>query len=147
MTVDSNWGWVRSGLSILSRCVLVLHDYDVLGWMLNPFSELIDVRVGVHGFDDGSSCNFNDFSAFDNGFERDADSFSAASENAGGVDVSVDGGMVGDAVLAGDLVRAAPTEKFVFDGFSVGMAADLASAGVRAHGRAGSRLGGATGIG
>jgi len=46
-----NRGLVRSGMSILSGCVLVLHNYDVLGGMLNPFSELVDVSVGVHGFD------------------------------------------------------------------------------------------------
>src|SRR5271170_622317 len=105
MTMDSNGGLVRSGLSILSRCVLVLDDYDVLGGMFNPFSELVDVGVGVYGFDDGSRCNFDDFGAFDNRFERDTDGFSAASENAGGVDMAVNGGMVGDAVLPGDLVR------------------------------------------
>ena len=125
----------------------MLDDDDVLGWMLNPLSELVDVGVGVHGFDNGSSCNFNDFCAFDNRFERDTDGFSAASENAGGVDMAVNGGMVGDAVLPGDLVRAAPAEKFVFDGFAVGVAADVAPAGVGAHGRARFRLGGATGLG
>ena len=115
-------------MSILSRCVLVLDDYDVLGWMLNPFAELVNVRVGVHGFDDGSSCNFNDFCAFDDRFERDTDGFSATSKNAGGVDVPVDGGMVWNTVLPGDLVWAAPAEEIVFDGFAMGMAADRAGA-------------------
>jgi hypothetical protein len=147
MTVDRNWGLVRSGLNILSRCVLVPDDYDVSGWMFNPFSELIYVSVGVHGFDDGSRCNFNDFGTFDNRFERDADGFSATSEDAGSVDVTVNGGMVGEAVLPSDLVRAAPAEEFVFDGFAVGMAADVTPSGVRPHGRAGSQLRWATGRG
>jgi len=68
MTADSNRQLVRGGLSTLSRCVLVLHDYDVLGWMFNPFSELVDVSVGVHGFDEGRRCNFNHLRAFDNRF-------------------------------------------------------------------------------
>jgi hypothetical protein len=131
MTVDSNRGLVRSGLSILSGCVLVLHNDDVLGWMFNPFSELVDVSVGVHGFDDGRSCNFDDFCALDNRFQGDANGFSAAGENAGGVDVAVNRGVVWNTVLPGDLVRAAPAEKFVFDGFAVGMAADVAPASVR----------------
>ncbi|MGB8525146.1 MAG: hypothetical protein WCD43_19450 [Candidatus Acidiferrales bacterium] len=125
----------------------MLHDYGVLGWVFNPFAELVDVRIGVHGFDDGGRCDFDDFRAFDNRFQGDADGFSAASENSGGVDVAVNGGMVGDAVFAGDLVRAAPAEELVFDGFAVGMATDVAAAGVRAHGRARFRLGGATGFG
>ena len=115
--------------------------------MFNPFSELIDVSVGVHGFDDGSRCNFHDFGTFDNRFESDADGFSAASEDAGSVDVTVNGGMVGEAVLPSDLVGAAPAEEFVFDGFTVGMTAHVAPAGVRPHGSARSRLGWATGRG
>jgi len=108
MTVDGNRGLVRSGLSILSGCVLVLHNDDVGGWMFNPFSELVDVSVGVHGFDDGGRCDFDDFRALDNGFQGNANGFSAAGENAGGVDVPVDGGMVWNTVLPSDLVRAAP---------------------------------------
>src|ERR1700691_4511877 len=109
MTGDSDRGLVRSGMSIFSGYVLVLHDYDVLGGMLNPFSELVDVSVGVHGFDDGGSCNFDDFRALDNRFERDADGSSAAGKNAGGVDVAVDRGVVWNTVLPSDLIRAAPT--------------------------------------
>ena len=146
MTADSNRELVRSGLSILSGCVLVLHNDDVGGWMFNPFSELVDVSVGVHGFDDGSRCNFDDFRALDNGFQGNANGFSAAGENAGGVDVAVNRGVVWNTVLAGDLVRTAPAEKFVFDGFAVGVATDVAPAGVRTHGRAGFRLGWATGV-
>jgi len=95
-------------MSILSGCVLVLHNYDVLGGMLDPLSELVDVSVGVHGFDDGSRCNFDDFRALDNGFQGDADGFSATGKNACGMDVAVDGGVVWNTVLPSDLVRAAP---------------------------------------
>ena len=108
MTVDGNRGLVRSGLSILSGCVLVLHNDDVGGWMFNPFSELVDVRVGVYGFDDGSSCNFNDFRAFDNGFQGNADGSSATGKNACGVDVAVNRGVVWNTVLPSYLIRAAP---------------------------------------
>jgi len=108
MTADSNRELVRGGLSTLSRCVLVLHDYDVLGWMLDPLSELVDVSVGVHGFDDGRSCNFDDFCTLDNRFQGDANGFSATGKNACGMDVAVDGGVVWNTVLPSDLVRAAP---------------------------------------
>jgi hypothetical protein len=146
MTVDGNRGLVRSGLSILSGCVLVLHNDDVGGWMFNPFSELVDVSVGVHGFDDGGRCDFDDFRALDNGFQGNANGFSAAGENAGGVDVAVNRGVVWNTVLPSYLIRAAPAEKFVFDGFAVGVATDVAAAGVRTHRRAGFRLGWATSV-
>src|ERR1700689_2504125 len=146
MTVDRNRGLVRCGMSILSGCVLVLHNYDVLGGMLNPFSELVDVSVGVHGFDDGGSCNFDDFRALDNRFERDADGSSAAGKDSGGVDVAVDRGVVWNTVLPSDLVRAAPAEELVLDGFAVWMATDVAPAGVSTHGCARFRLGWATSV-
>ena len=108
MTADSNRGLVRSGLSILSGDVLVLHDYDVLGGMFDPLSELVDVGVGVHGFDEGRRCNFNHLRAFDNRFQGNANGFSAAGENAGGVDVAVNRGVVWNTVLPSYLIRAAP---------------------------------------
>jgi hypothetical protein len=114
--------------------------------MFNPFSELVDVSVGVHGFDDGSRGNFDDFCAFDNGFQGNADGSSATGKDSGGVNVPVDGGVVWNTVLPSDLIRAAPAEELVLDGFAVGMATDVAPAGVRTHGRAGFRLGWATGV-
>ena len=144
--MDRNRGLVRSGVSILSGDVLVLHDYDVLGGMLDPLSELVDVGVGVHGFDDGRSCDFDDFSAFDNGFQGDANGSSATGKDSGGVDVAVDGGVVWNTVLPSDLVRAAPAEELVLDGFAVWMATDVAPAGVSTHGCARFRLGWATSV-
>lgn len=146
MTVWRDGGLFREGLSILLGYVLVLDNYDVLGWMLNPFSNLVYVSVGVYGLDERGSCNFDYFRALNNRFQGDADGFSATGENAGGVDVAVNGGMVGDAVLPSDLVGTAPAEKFVFDGFAVRVAADVAAAGVRAHRGAGFRLGWATSV-
>ena len=99
MTVDRNRGLVRSGMSILSGYVLVLHDYDVLGGMLNPLSELVDVSVGVHGFDYGRGCHFYDFRTLDNGFQGDANGFSATGKNACGMDVAVDRGVVWNCLL------------------------------------------------
>ena len=146
MTADSNRELVRSGLSILSGCVLVLHNDDVGGWMFNPFSELVDVSVGVHGFDDGGRCDFDDFRALDNGFQGNANGFTATGKDSGGMDVAVDRGVVWNTVLPSDLVRAAPAEELVLDGFAVGVAADVAPASVRTHRRAGFRLGWATGV-
>ena len=55
--------------------------------------------------------------------------------------------MVADFAVAGDSVRAAPTEEFQFDIVSVGMAADIAATGVRAHRGTHSRRGWAAGRG
>jgi hypothetical protein len=87
----------------------VLHDYDVLGGMLNPLSELVDVSVGVHGFDYGRGCHFYDFRTLDNGFQGDADGSSATGKDSGGVNVPVDGRVVWNTVLPSDLVGTAPT--------------------------------------
>ena len=72
MTVCRDGGVFRDRLSILLRNVLVLDDYDVLGWMLNPFSELVDVRVGVYSFDERGRGYFDDFRTLDNRFQGDA---------------------------------------------------------------------------
>src|ERR1700735_434361 len=146
MTVWRDSGVFRDRLRTLLGHVLVLHDYDVLGWMFNPFSELVDVSVAVHGFDERGRRYFDDFRALDNRFQGDADGFSTASKNTGRVDVAIDRGVVRNTVLASDLVRAAPAEEFVFDGFAVGMAAEVAPSSVRAHCGARPRLGGATGV-
>jgi len=111
----------------------VLDDYGVLGGMVDPFAVFGDVGVGVNGFDQGGSGDSYKFGAFDNWFERCADGFSAASKNSGGMNMAVDGGVVGDFVVLGDAVRAAPAEEFLFDFFAVGMAADIAATCVRAH--------------
>ena len=63
------------------------------------------------------------------------------------MNMAVDGGVVGDFVVLGDAVRAAPAKEFLFDFFAVGMAADIAATGVRAHFSADSGLGWATGGG
>ena len=125
----------------------VLDDYGVLGGMVDPFAVFGDVGVGVNGFDQGGSGDSYKFGAFDNWFERCADGFSAASKNSGGMNMAVDGGVVGDFVVLGDAVRAAPAEEFLFDVFSLGMAANIAATCVRSHFGAGSGRGWATGGG
>ena len=120
------------GLDLLGY-IHVLDDYSVLGGVVDPFAVFVDVRVGVNGFDQGGGGDSYKFGALDNWFERGANGFSAASKNSGGMNMAVDGGVVGDFVVLGDAVRAAPAEEFLFDFFAVGMAADIAATCVRAH--------------
>jgi hypothetical protein len=63
---------------------------------------------------------------FEERFEGEANRLAATREYARGVDVAVDGGVVRDAVVFGDVVRTVPAEEFVLDGFAVGMFANTA---------------------
>ena len=137
----------RGGRVTFLGYVYVLDDYGVLGGMVDPFAEFVDVGVGVNGFDQGGRGDFHILGAFDDGFERGANGFSAASKDSGGMNVAIDGGVVGNFVVLSDAVRAAPAEEFLFDVFSVRMAADIAATGVRAHFGADSGFGWATGGG
>jgi len=56
-------------------------------------------------------------------------------EEARGVGMAIDGGVVGDAKILGDAFGAAPAEEFLFDFVALGMAADGAFAVVAEDGR------------
>lgn len=56
----------------------------------------------------------------------------AATEKAGGVGMAIDRGVVGDAVVGGDAVGAAPMKKVLVDCGAIGMATDAALAVVPA---------------
>jgi hypothetical protein len=98
----------------------VLDDYGVLGGVVDPFAVLVDVSVGMNRFDQGGSGDFQVFGALDDGFERGANGFSAASKESTGMDMAIEGGVVGNFVILSDAVRAGPAEEFLFDIFAVG---------------------------
>ena len=131
----------RGGRFTFLGYVYVLDDYGVLGGMVDPFAEFVDVGVGVNGFDQGGRGDFHILGAFDDGFERGANGFSAASKDSGGMNVAIDGGVVGNFVVLSDAVRAAPAEEFLFDVFAVRMTADIATTRMRTHFCACSRYG------
>jgi hypothetical protein len=63
---------------------------------------------------------------FEDAIESEMDTFAAALEEPGGMDVAIDRGMIGEAVLLGDEVWAEPVEEILFDVLSPGVAANLA---------------------
>src|SRR5580658_6411045 len=64
--------------------------------------------------------------AFDDAVESEMDTFAAALEEPGGMDVAINRGMIGEAVLRGGAVWAEPAEEILFDVLSPGVAANLA---------------------
>ena len=97
---------------------------------LDPFSGVVDVGVGADGADDVTRRHLHVVGMLEDQFEDTAEVPPAQRENAGGVDVAVDGGMVGDGIVLGKALRAAPAEEILLDGLAVGMAADVAPSGM-----------------
>jgi hypothetical protein len=92
---------------------------------LDPFA--VEDGGELDGLQDGIGAYVHDGVAlFDDAVENEMDTFAAALEEAGGIDVAVNRGMTGEAVLRGDAVWAEPAEEIVFDVLSPGMAANLA---------------------
>lgn len=89
-----------------------------------------DVGVDADGADDGGGRYSDGGGLLDERLKGQAERGAASGEEPGGVDVAVDRGVVGDAIVLGDLVGAAPAEEVLFDGVAVGMSADIALAGV-----------------
>ena len=93
----------------------------------NPFARVVDLSVDASRVHDGVARDFHGVRALEERFESEANGLAATREYPRGVDVAVDGGMVRDAVVFGDVVRTAPAEKFLLDGVAVGMFAYNAS--------------------
>jgi hypothetical protein len=102
----------------------------------DPLAIGIDMRGGDDGADDGVRGDLDHRGLFDDVGERGTNAGAAAVEKSGGVGVAIDGGVVGDAVVGGDGVRAAPVEVVLLDKVAVGMAADGALALVAREGGA-----------
>ena len=99
-----------------------------LGGDFGPAAVAVDAGVSAHGAKDGVGGEFYVVDCFDEGVEGGVQIFAAFQENAGRAGVPVDGAVVGDVVVLGELPGGAPVEEFFFDGFALGMVADDAFA-------------------
>ena len=96
----------------------------------------VDAGVSAHGAKDGVGGEFYVVDCFDEGVEGGVQIFAAFQENAGRAGAPVDGAVVGDVVVLGELPGGAPVEEFFFDGFALGMVADDGICGYAVRGRA-----------
>jgi len=103
---------------------------DVGPGRLEPLSIFIEAGVEAAGADDYVGGFFEGavFDHFENILEAAGEFTSAAGEEAGGVGVTVEGGVVGDVVVFGDVSGATPADEVALDGVAVGMGADGAAA-------------------
>ena len=92
----------------------------------DPFACVVELSIEANGADDGAGIDFHGRGLFEERLEGEANRLAAASEYPCRVDVTVDGGVVRDAVVFGDVVGTVPAEKFVLDSFAVGMLANAA---------------------
>ena len=95
-----------------------------------PLALIVDLGVEADGGDDGASGGADGFGLLDKVFEGGAERGAALGAKAGGVGVSVNHGMMGDFVLAGDFLRTEPAEVVLVDEFAVLVMANRAFAGV-----------------
>ena len=91
---------------------------------------VVDLGVEADGGDDGAGGGADGFGLLDEVFEGGAKAGAALGAEAGGVGVSVNDGLMGDSVLAGDFFGAEPAEVVLVDEFAVLVMADCAFAGV-----------------
>jgi hypothetical protein len=92
-----------------------------------PLACFTDLSIDSRGADDGAGSDLHTGCALKERVEGEANHPATTGEYPGGMDVAVDRGVVRDAVFFGDIVRAAPAEESEFDGFAVGMFADITS--------------------
>jgi hypothetical protein len=98
---------------------------DLISGRLDPLA--VEDGWELDGLQDGMGVYVHDGVAlFEDAIESEMDTIAAALEKPGGVDVAINRGMIGEAVLGGDAVWAEPAEEIVFDVLSAGVAANLA---------------------
>ena len=95
-----------------------------------PLALVVDLGVEADGGDDGAGGGADGFGLLDEVFEGGAQRGAALGAKAGGVGVSVNDGLMGDSVLAGDFLGAEPAEVVLVDEFAVLVMANRAFAGV-----------------
>jgi hypothetical protein len=109
---------------------------DVAADWGRPLALVVDLGVEADGGDDGAGGGADGFGLLDEVFEGGAERGAALGAKAGGVGVSVNDGLMGDSVLAGDFLGAEPAEVVLIDEFAVGVMANRAFAGVPGAGGA-----------
>jgi len=98
---------------------------DVISGRLDPCA--VEDGGELDGLQDGIGAYVRDGVAlFEDAIESEMDTIAAALEEAGGMDVAINRGMIGEAVLRSDAVWTEPAEELLFDVQSPGMAANLA---------------------
>ena len=85
------------------------------------------------GADDGIGGYVNRHRSFDDRAEGEAKRLVAALEESDGMGVTINRGMVGDAMRLGDDIRAVPGEEILFDFLAARVAAYAALSGVAAE--------------
>jgi hypothetical protein len=103
---------------------------DVAADRGHPLALVVDLGVEADGGDDGAGGGADGFGLLDEVFEGGAKAGAALGAKAGGVGVSVNDGLMGDSVLAGDFLGAEPAEVVLIDEFAVFVMANRAFAGV-----------------
>jgi hypothetical protein len=103
---------------------------DVAADGRGPLALVIDLGVEADSGDDGAGSGADGFGLLDEVFEGGAKAGAALGAKAGGVGVTVNGGMMGDFVFVGDFLGAEPAEVVLVNEFAVGVMANRAFAGV-----------------
>ena len=120
-------GRLRRGFALCLR-VPVLDDVAANG--RGPLALVVDLGVEADGGDDGASGGADAFGLLDEVFEGGAQRGAALGAKAGGVDVAVNHGVMGNFVFVGDFFGAEPAEVVLVNEFAVGVMANRAFAGV-----------------
>jgi len=103
---------------------------DVAADGRRPLALVVDLGVEADGGDDGAGGGADGLGLLDEVFEGGAERGAALGAKAGGVGVSVNDGLMGDSVLAGDFLGAEPAEVVLVNEFAIGVMANRAFAGV-----------------
>ena len=103
---------------------------DVAADGRDPLALVVDLGVEADGGDDGAGGGADGFGLLDEVFEGGAERGAALGAEAGGVGVSVNDGLMGDTVLAGDFLGTEPAEVVLIDEFAVLVMANRTFAGV-----------------
>ena len=103
---------------------------DVAADGRGPLALVVDLGVEADGGDDGAGGGADVLGLLDEVLEGGAEAGAALGAKAGGVGVSVNDGLMGDSVFAGDFLGAEPAEVVLVDEFAVLVMANRAFAGV-----------------
>src|ERR1039458_2672625 len=109
---------------------------DDLDGRVDPLASFVDAGVRAVRAYDGFRGHSHIGSLLDDGFEGEANGGAASFEKPGGVGAAVDRGIILEAVVLGNISRAAPVKKLQLNPFTFRMVADHAFASVASEGRA-----------
>jgi hypothetical protein len=102
----------------------ISYEYDgVLRIGLLPAALVIEVSISADGTDDVEIRGLGLVGALEDSLECGSDGEATTGGEAGGVEVAIDGGVIGDAIVAGKLFRAPPAKVVLLDAVAFGMAA------------------------